>query len=166
MKRLLLLLASIFFCLLLSTSIVNADWPMVAHDPQRTSYASEDALPIGGQRLLWYKEIPEYIPSKAHIITVERTGGNSMLYVATAGGVYALDPDTGNEIWFYQTSMPVGNSPTVVSDVMYVPVMDKTIHAVNAITGELIWQTDRAGAGFVTNPLVAANKVYAGNRDG
>jgi hypothetical protein len=158
-----IIVTSIIFFLCIPSG-ASADWRMPGHDPQRTSYAPEDNIP-DADRPLWHVPFNAYIPSKAHIITVERSS-NSMVYVPTSDGVYALNPDTGARIWHYQTSMPVGHSPTVVNDVMYVPVLDKTIHAVNAITGKLIWQTDKAGAGFYTNPLVVNGKVYAGNRDG
>jgi hypothetical protein len=62
--------------------------------------------------------------------------------------------------------MPVGHSPTIANDVVYISVHDKTIHAVNINNGTKIWQTDKAGAGFDTSPLIANNRIYAGNRDG
>jgi outer membrane protein assembly factor BamB len=162
-KRIMIILSLIIF-LFVSTSNVYADWPMAGHDVKRTSFAPEDNI-TAGNKASWHVKFDDYIPSKAHIITVDR-GSNSMVYVPTSRGVYALNPDSGTKLWQYKTAMPVGHSPTVVNDVMYIPSLDKTIHAVNAINGSRIWQSDRAGAGFYTSPLVINGKVYAGSRDG
>jgi len=157
----------LFIVVLKLKSYVYADWPMAGHDPQRSSYASEDEIP-DARTPIWHVTFESYIPSKAHLITVDRssTDNPSMVYVPTDDGVYALDSQTGEELWHYPTTMPVGHSPTVVDDVMYIPVMDKTIHAVNALDGQKIWQTDRAGGGFTTSPLVINGIVYAGSHDG
>ncbi len=154
----------------LAVTPAAADWPMAGQNNQRTSYSSADTSPssIDLSSACWSKKFTDYIPSKAHIITVDRGTTNSMVYVPTAAGVYALNALTGAQVWFYQTPLPVGHSPTVdkTTDTMYIPVLDKTIHAVNATTGVKKWQTLKAGGGFLTSPLVANNLVYAGNRDG
>ncbi|OGC70233.1 hypothetical protein A2415_01000 [candidate division WWE3 bacterium RIFOXYC1_FULL_39_7] len=159
--------------LALSSQFVYADWPMAGHDNQRTSYSSEDVTPTSFNQGCGMHTFADYIPTKVQLITVDRGTTDSMIYVATAGGVYALrhgilDNTSNDFVWTYPTSMPVGHSPTVdkTNNVIYIPVLDKTIHAVNALTGQLIWQTDSAGGGFLTSPLVANNLVYAGNRDG
>ena len=47
----------------------------------------------------------------------------------------------------------------------YVGGLDHKLYAIDAFTGVRRWAFE-AGAGFETNPLVVAGKVYAGNRDG
>lgn len=151
-------------------------WPMAGHDNQRTSWAPES---LGGlpTKPLWHKRIDPYIPSKAQLVTLLGNGTRpDLVFVPTSKGVYAFRADAQSigpgrlnqdpPYWFYPTSMPVGHSPTIVGDIMYISSFDKTIHAVNVNTGAKIKQTAQAGAGFDTSPLVANNKVYAGNRDG
>lgn len=154
---------------LMFTSPVFADWPMPGHDPARTSN-SQDEGSFEVNNPVWAQPIPYYIPSKAPLITIDRssTGGQSMVYVPTARGVYALNPLNGSTIWSYQTDMPVGHSPTIdkQTETMFIPVLDKTIHKIDAITKEKLAQTGEAGAGFYTSPLVVKGTVYAGNRDG
>ncbi len=60
--------------------------------------------------------------------------------------------NTGAQKWFYPTSMPLGNSPTVYKGIAYVGGFDNQLHAINALTGVGIWKF-MAGAGFDTNPL-------------
>jgi hypothetical protein len=71
---------------------------MPVHDPQRTPFAPEDNIPSADKKL-WQVPFDTYIPSKAHIITVERSS-DSMVYVPTSRGIYALKPDTGARILF------------------------------------------------------------------
>ena len=83
---------------------VHADWRMPAHDPQRTSYSAESA---NVSSLAWYQPIPEYIPSRSHVITVEGpSAAEDKLFVTTADGVYSLDPANGNTRWFYDMDLP------------------------------------------------------------
>ncbi|MBI4136839.1 PQQ-like beta-propeller repeat protein [Candidatus Roizmanbacteria bacterium] len=152
------------------TSVLH--WPMAGHDVERTSRADEAPHTVA-KNPRWFKRIHDfrpgeghYIPAEAHLVTYPGEGSRpGLIFVPTSGGLYALKED-GSLFWFYKTDMPVGHSPTIVNDVAYVSVFDKTIHAVNIDNGQKIWQTDTAGAGFDTSPIVVNNTVYAGNRDG
>lgn len=141
------------------------EWPMAGANNQRTSFISTTGFSTP-KNPAWHVRFNDaYIPNQAHIITVDR-GTDSRVLVPTSKGLYALHPDTGSQIWFYPTSQPLGNSPTVSGDVAYLPVLDKTIHAINIKNGNKIWQTDKAEGGFTTNPIVANGLVYVGNLDG
>jgi outer membrane protein assembly factor BamB len=144
------------------TQLTSAgDWPMLAANPQRTSWTSEEIR--GALHPVWYRPIEPYINYKVQVIA-----SNGLLYISTARGLYALDAENGDTVWIYPTELPLGHSPTVVDDIVYVGGYDRKIHAINALTGEKVptWTAYEAGAGFETNPLVINGKVYAGNRDG
>lgn len=132
---------------------------MVAANPQRTSWTSEQVT--GNLHVEWYRPIEAYISQNVQIIAA-----NGLLYIATSGGLYALDAVTGAVTWRYDTSMPLGNSPTVDGNVLYVGGYDRKLHALNATTGAYLWGFGEAKAGFSTNPLVVDGKVILGNRDG
>jgi len=138
------------------------EWPMVAANPQRTSWTSEEVR--GRLDPIWYRVLEPYIPPKVQIIAA-----NGLLYISTARGLYALYAETGQTAWIYPTELPLGNSPTIFNGVAYVGGYDHKIHAINAETGRGIWAFE-AGAGFETNPLVldvaGHTYIYAGNRDG
>lgn len=142
----------------LAETNAEADWPMVAANPQRTSWTAEEVR--GNLKPEWYKVFDPYIPNKVQIIAT-----NGLLFISTANGLYALDAATGAQSWVYPTAMPLGNSPTVVNGVAYVGGLDNKLHAINAATGVGLW-TFEAEAGFDTNPLVINNRVYLGSRDG
>ena len=134
-------------------------WPMVAANPQRTSWSPEGVS--GNLRVEWYRPIEAYIPQNVQVIAA-----NGLLYLATARGLYAIDAASGDVVWRYDTELPLGNSPTVVDGVVYVGGYDRKLHALDALTGAHLWAFAEAQAGFDTNPLVVDGVVFAGNRDG
>jgi hypothetical protein len=135
-------------------------WPMVAGNPERTSWVPQQ---VSGRNLdvLWYRPIEAYIPQNVQIIA-----SNGLLFIASARGLYALDANSGDLAWRYDTELPIGNSPTVANGVVYFGGHDHKIHALDAVSGAHLWSYDGAEAGYATNPLVVNGAVYAGNRDG
>lgn len=138
------------------------EWPMAGANPARTSWTTEEVK--GTLNPIWYRVIEPYIAPYVQIIAA-----NGLLYISTAGGLYALDATTGVTAWVYPTEMPLGNAPTIFNGVAYVGGYDRKLHALNAITGEFKWAY-KGEAGFATNPLAldidGRTVVYAGNRDG
>lgn len=138
----------------------DGDWPMVAANPQRSSWTPEE---VGGANLHveWYRPIEAYIPQNVQLIA---SGG--LIYVATSRGLYALNAFSGDLVWRYETELPIGNSPTVSNGVVYFGGYDHKLHALRADNGEPLWSFDGAAAGYSTNPLVVDGRVLLGNRDG
>lgn len=136
----------------------RAEWPMVAANPQRTSWTPEEVR--GQLRPEWYKPFEAFIPPHVQIIAA-----NNTLYISTASGLYAIDSTTGSQKWVYPTEMPLGHSQQFSNGVAYVGGLDNKIHAINATTGAGLW-TFSGGGGFETNPVVVNNILYAGSRNG
>ncbi len=141
------------------TSPNDNDWPMVAANPARTSWTSEEIT--GNLRIVWYRPIEAYIPQNSQIIA-----SNGLLFISTANGLIALNAHTGNLAWRFDTELPLGNSPSVAEGVAYVGGYDRKLHAINANTGVPLWSFDEAKAGYSANPLVVNDTVIVGNRDG
>lgn len=138
----------------------EASWSMVAGNPQRTSYLDEE---VSGYDLdvEWYRPIEAYIPQNVQIIA-----SNGLLYISTSDGLYALNAANGSVAWRFDTEMPLGHSPTVANNVVYVGGYDRKLHALDASSGTYLWSFDEALAGYDTNPLVVDGKVILGNQDG
>lgn len=132
---------------------------MAGANPERSSWVSEEVN--GDLYVDWYRPIEAYIGAKVQLIA-----SNNMIYVSTARGIYALDAESGDIKWRYDTEMPMGHSPTVVGDTLYVGGFDKKVHAINALNGTRKWVFEGSLAGFDTNPVVVNNRVYLGGRDG
>jgi hypothetical protein len=149
---------------------------MAGANPQRTSWVAEEVR--GDLKPQWFHVLEPYIPNKVQVIIA-----NDIIYLSTSKGVYAYGAANGEQLWVYPTDMPLGNSPTVVDNVLYVGGFDHNIHAIQAapdlsdlptrkdsqgnlvkINDQVFW-TYEAEAGFDTNPLVVNDMVYVGNRD-
>jgi outer membrane biosynthesis protein TonB len=141
----------------------EVSWSMAGANPQRTSWVPEGVDPEASDDfgVEWYRPIEAYIGQHVQLVTAR-----DKVYVSTARGVYALDAGSGDEVWRFDTEMPIGHSPTVVGNVLYVGGFDKRVYSLNADTGGLIWTFTGAKGGFSTNPLVIEGKVLLGSRDG
>lgn len=141
------------------------DWPMVAANPQRTSWTPEEVR--GDLGIEWYHPIEPYIPYK-----IQPIAANGKIYVSTARGLYTFRASDGYLLWVFPTEVPLGNSPTIATvngrSIAFVGGYDRRIHAIDANSGQEIsgYIAYEAAAGFETNPLVINNTIYAGNRDG
>lgn len=145
---------------LISSPIPPSDsWPTIAANPQRTSYTPVEVT--GFLNVHWYRPIEAYIPQNVQIIAEY-----GLLYISTSKGLVVLHANNGDLAWRYDTQLPLGHSPTVVGNAVYVGGYDRKLHALNALTGQHLWSFDGAEAGYATNPLVVNGKVYVGNRDG
>lgn len=109
---------------------------------------------------LWAVSFEPFIPFGNQVIAASDT-----LFVSTARGLYALNAETGGLRWVFPTDVPLGNSPTVDGNVVYVGGYDRRLYALDIFSGQKIWEYE-AGGGFATNPLVVEGKVIVGNRDG
>ena len=86
--------------------------------------------------------------------------------------VQALDAATGDLLWQYSRRLARGQNPTVKRGIalyggrLYVPTSDTHIVALNARTGEVVWDQavadPKAGYGMTGGPLVANGKVMIG----
>jgi outer membrane protein assembly factor BamB len=150
-----------------STPVAGAggDWPMLAANPQRTSWSTAEVR--GNLNIDWYRPIEPHIPYK-----VQPIAANGKIYVSSARGLYAFDANNGDLLWIYATELPLGHSPTVAEingkSVAFVGGYDRRIHAIDANSGVKLagYTAYEAEAGFETNPLVVNNTIFAGNRDG
>lgn len=138
-------------------------WPMAGANLERTSSVADGVNPKQHKDfgVKWYRPIEAYIGQHVQLIAAR-----DKIYAATARGLYAFDMDTGNTVWRFDTEMPLGHSPTVDGDRIFVGGFDKRVYALNADTGALIWEFDDAKGGFSTNPVVVDNQVLMGSRDG
>jgi hypothetical protein len=135
------------------------EWATVAANPQRTSWTPEEVS--GYMNVEWYRPIEAYISQNVQVIA-----SDGKLFISTSRGLYVLNATNGSLVWRFDTELPLGNSPTVANGVVYVGGYDRKIHALDARSGQHLWEFSGAQAGYDTNPLVIEGKVFVGNRDG
>lgn len=105
------------------------------------------------------------------------------------GNVYAIDADTGHQIWKRPTGGPVPSTPAVTNGTLYAGSYDGKFYALNAQTGAVKWKFATEGERrfeakgihgleprrqtiadqydvFLSSPVVIENAVYFGSGDG
>lgn len=85
------------------------------------------------------------------------------------GYVYAVDTETGNELWHFETKGKVSSSPTVVDGTVYITsyggYRDSILHAVDAESGSELWHFETK-SWVSSSPTVVDGTVYIGDNDG
>jgi len=83
------------------------------------------------------------------------------------GEMYALDAETGNEIWSSPIGGEIESSPTVVDGTVYIGGGDfetGIVYALDAETGYERWRST-VGGDLRSSPTVVDSTVYIGSRD-
>lgn len=80
------------------------------------------------------------------------------------GTVYAIDAETGDEIWTVDTQAKVYSSPTIADGTVYIGALDGTLYAIDFGTGDIEWQY-LTNAGISSSPAVEDGTLYVGSLD-
>lgn len=79
--------------------------------------------------------------------------------------MYALDMDSGEKEWSFDTGGPVNTSPTVVDDTVLVGSNDGNVYALNAASGSDKWVFETGGR-MISSPTAVNSTVFVGSNDG
>ena len=123
----------------------------------------------------WYKDMGTNRALESTPIVVD----DIMFFTTSWSRVYAVSALTGEELWFYDPKVPrewgrraccdvVNRGVAVYKGKVYVASLDGRLIALNAATGEKVWEvdtiTDRDRFYTITGaPRVANGKVFIGN---
>ena len=135
---------------------VSAAWP-ISTDEERVFVPSRDAihaLRLSTGEAIWRTEVGTLTaPPLAHAGWVVAAGG---------GAVVALRAVDGTEVW-RRSLGAVENRPAIDGDMLFVPLVDNRVVAIDLPTGETRWE--RLVGGPVGEPLAIGGVVYAGADD-
>ena len=125
---------------------------------------------VNGQRLWTYRaQLSDDLKPSAFGGGVSYDGGR-LFGTDGAGNVYALDAETGAQLWVTQPAGPLRGSPTVAFDNVFVMTQDNQIFALDTTDGSLEWQEGASGtmAGVfgVASPAAGQGTVVAGYTSG
>jgi hypothetical protein len=138
------------------------DWPQVQRNPQRTGYTPEVLhTPL---QVVWTHP---FQPEKVHP-QVQAIVYDGKVFVGTEmGNMYALDAQTGDQEWIYETGSPIMNSVAAGDGRLYFGAMDGAVYALDTMTGSRVWKSQLSERlGFSTAPVLAEDKVMLGGRNG
>lgn len=80
--------------------------------------------------------------------------------------VVALERESGRPLWDdpFEAGHSIWGHPIEDDGVIFVPSLDKSVHALDAETGEEIWQAD-VGGSVSDKPVINSDLVYVGSFD-
>ena len=142
----------IFSCFLVFAPVSAADWPMFAHDPMRTGWASEERslspLNVSRLELKWKVQVnnePRFLTAlTAPIVATEvetSEGARTLVYVAgSSNNFHALDAKNGAVVWTRKfdtrlaaTGGPFQGSWVCPNGITATPVIDRGTQTVYVI---------------------------------
>ncbi len=137
----------LFVMLLISSSTLQADWPMYRNDAARSGYTIQ---PLKGPlQEAWIYRAPNP-PHSAWPRSDRQTFDRAIQPVIAGGTVYfgdtvtgvinALDLKTGTLKWRFFTEGPVRFAPVVYEDRLFVTSDDGCLYAVNRENGQVLWK--------------------------
>lgn len=111
----------------------GADHLTFKYDPMRTGYTEEELLP---PLALHWKFATKPDPRNTTTVIVQ---GNRVFYCAHQT-VYALDAETGSEIWKYNTQSDIRTTPAYADGLLFVGSDAGSLYVLNADNGKLEWE--------------------------
>lgn len=92
--------------------------------------------------------------------------GNTVYMSSSDHDVYAIDVETHDARWVFETDNWVWARPVVTDRVVYVASMDHRLYAVDAGTGEEMWRFDQSTSALPSAPALAGGVLYLGSLGG
>jgi len=89
---------------------------------------------------------------------------NIVYFGSQDNNLYAVEAETGNQQWVFETDGVISSSPTVANGTVFIS-SDTNLYAVDAETGDQQWQNISKDRPF-TSPTVADDTLFVGNTDG
>jgi outer membrane protein assembly factor BamB len=137
----------------------TVNWPVFGFNPARTRY-----LPVKGVKppfdKLWRftdRPLLEFPPIYV---------GGKLYFVNNSGYAYALDADTGKELWKRRIGRLNASSPAYYKHRLYiVNLVPGHIVKLDAKTGKTIWKRDLPGRAE-SSPVIVNRTVYFGCENG
>lgn len=114
------------------------------------------ALDLNSEELIWQIDLGYEI----YISEPE----NNLVFVTSGKKCYAIDIDSGNHIWFFETNGIITSRPYVLNGTIYFGSWDNYFYALNNINGELNWKYE-TGWGIETTPIISDDLVFFGSHD-
>lgn len=79
--------------------------------------------------------------------------------------IYALNPNTGTQIWRFTLPSGTGSSPAVSGGMVYVGANNGLVYGIDAKAGTKKWEFKTGGFFIASSPTVENNVVYIGGND-
>jgi eukaryotic-like serine/threonine-protein kinase len=108
----------------------------------------------------------EFRGAEDRTVTRPTISGNTVYLASSDHSVYAIDLESRDARWVFETENWVWASPLVVEETVFIASMDHSLYAVNAQDGSLVWHFDRSAGALPAAPAVLDDVLYFGSLNG
>lgn len=149
---------------ILPQALLNAEWPVAGGTPNHALHhlAVGDALEVAWRRDIGAGETDDNLMLSTPVVTVDRA-----FLIDADSTAYAVSLDGGSVIWerelipdYEEDEASLGGGVAFANGILYVSTAFGDIFALNAATGETVWQQN-LGAPVRAAPTVADGRVFA-----
>jgi outer membrane protein assembly factor BamB len=92
--------------------------------------------------------------------------GTTVYLPSSDHNVYAVDMETREARWTFETENWVWATPLVIENTVYIASMDHALYAVDDSSGALIWEFGDAPGALPATPAIANETLYFGSLSG
>ena len=166
---------AVSFAELLSSSAGPGEWlmPGGGYDGQR--FARDGQINVGNVSRLAVQWIHQFPSTDAPNESAPIVSGQYLYVTLPPGSVFALDADSGKQVWRYSRRIPsdvrvccvaTNRGAAVLGDRVYVGTLDAHLVALDASTGQVIWDRSvanyRQGYSITSAPVAVRDLVITG----
>lgn len=137
----------------------RAAWPTFGYDSANTGYDPDATGPTGDASVVWQFDAGSPTANTSPVVGTDAVYTGSS---GTGGNLWALDVESGEQRWEFETKGWVNHAPALAGDAVYVGTDGQAFHAVDARTGEERWTTALERDLHDSSPTVADGTVYVG----
>ncbi|WP_137285095.1 outer membrane protein assembly factor BamB family protein [Halorussus salinisoli] len=147
-----------------ANAVGSASWTQFGYDARNSGHAPSASGPASDAEVSWRFDGGTPTMNASPVVA------DGTVFVPGSGDpgyVHAIDATTGESEWRFDPDGYAASAPAVADGVLYVGTWGKKFYAVDAETGEKLWENDVGHRFGSSSPAVADGTVYVGtNGDG
>jgi outer membrane protein assembly factor BamB len=140
---------------------IGEDYLIVAGQTPAGGFFSAATNPVVKLDIKTGEIIWRFAEAKGQYIESGAISGDTFVIGNSDGNVYALDVDTGDPKWTFETGHRVWATPLIEGDTVYIGSMDRNLYALSLSDGEVLWKFSAKGA-FASTPVLQDGILYIG----
>jgi len=148
------------FCVLFANCALAADWEQVGGNAARTCQVLPGQAPAGAKNWTRVWEHEFFHENVQPVVSLGRVLAGTM-----SGVLHAVHALTGEDLWAFQTAVPIVATAAATDGRVFFGGMDGTVYGLDAQSGKALWKL-ATSAPVRTAPLLMADKVVLGNDAG
>lgn len=142
------------------TTPPDDSWPQFGADPRNTGYAPDGTGPGRGEPALAWRYDGGTPTMNTSPVVSEGT-----VYAPGSGDpglIHAVDVESGDRVWQFEPEGYASSAPALADGTLYLGTWGKRFYAIDAATGEEVWNNEVGHRFGSSSPVVADGTVYVG----